>query len=134
MGENLVRTSSRSSRLFSSLHFKRNFTIEQFTQKHFAGNFFCLTRSYAALRAADLDWIIAYFFRTFIGQSDHFSLQTLFVTDAGSQLTFVGQSNHFSLQTLNVTHAGSQLTFVGQSDHFSLQTLFVSNAGSQLTF
>ena len=42
MGEKLARTSSQSSRLFSSLHFKCNFTIEQFTQKHFAGNFFCL--------------------------------------------------------------------------------------------
>ena len=51
-------------------------------------------------------------------ESEHFLLQTLFVSNAGSQLTFVGQSDHFSLQTPFVTDAGSQLTFVGQSDHF----------------
>ena len=54
-------------------------------------------RSYAALRAADLDWIVG----------PGYSLGHKNVTDAGSQLTFeMGEGVR-----KNVTDAGSHLTF-----------------------
>ena len=58
----------------------------------------CCTRSYAALRAADLDWIVG----------PGYSLGRKNVTDAGSQLPWEGGGAGISK---NVTDAGSQLTF-----------------------
>ena len=52
----------------------------------------CNTRSYAALRAADLDWIVGPGYslgRVHSGEKTK-TLQTQNVTDAGSQLTWEG--------------------------------------------
>ena len=60
------------------------------------------TRSYAALRAADLDWIVG----------PGYSLDVTNVTNAGSQMTWEGGRAGISKYvTYFVTHAGSQLTF-----------------------
>ena len=66
------------------------------------GQIFYTTRSYAALRAADLDWIVGPGYSLGRVHSDKN------VTDAGSQMTWEGGRAGISK---NVTHAGSQLTF-----------------------
>ena len=69
---------------------------------------FKVTRSYAALRAADLDWIVGPGYS--LGRLS--KNVTNFVTNAGSQLTWEGGRAGISKNVTNfVTNAGSQLTF-----------------------
>ena len=72
--------------------------------------FFFITRSYAALRAADLDWIVwpEYSLGGYIfGEGGRAGI-TNNVTNARSQMTWEGGRAGINK---NVTDAGSQLTF-----------------------
>ena len=115
------------------------------------------TRSYAALRAADLDWIIGPGYSSggyILGENhekptwnhekpgitscdkhaastDLWNEKVLILTNAGPQLTFMTQNEKVPGINKNVTYLGSQLTWeeggAGISKNFT-------NAGSQLTF
>ena len=75
---------------------------------------FLTTRSYAALRAADLDWIVGPGYSLGRVHSGEISKNvTNFVTHAGSQMTWEGGGAGINKINKNVTHAGSQLTWEG---------------------
>ena len=88
---------------------------------------FLFTRSYAALRAADLDWIVGPGYSLGRVHSGRAGISKN-VTDAGSQLSWEGGRAGISK---NVTDAGSQLPWEGGGAGISKN---VTDAGSQLTF
>ena len=94
----------------------------EFQLTHNTDNEIISTRSYAALRAADLDSIVGPGYSLGrVGISKN-------VTHAGSQLPREGGGAGISK---NVTHAGSQLPWEGGGAGISKN---VTHAGSQLTF
>ena len=87
-----------------------------------------ITRSYASLRAADLDWIVGPEYSLGGKEEGGRAGINKNVTNAGSQLTWEGGGAGISK---NVTHVGSQLPWQGGGAGISKN---VTHAGSQLTF
>ena len=84
------------------------------------------TRSYAALRAADLDWIIGPGY-----SSGGYILEKTMKNQPGIMKNhWTGEGGRAGISK-NVTYAGSQLTWEGGGAGISKN---VTDAGSQLTF